>query len=64
MATDTHELPWTVAELEAAGLRGGVSYLGTEDGPPVRVLEQIGAAVYDHIPDQGTVYVYKRRNDE
>jgi len=22
MATDTHELPWTVAELEAAGLRG------------------------------------------
>lgn len=45
-------------------LRGGVSYLGNDQGPPVRVLEQIGGAVYDHIPDQGTVYVYKRRNDE
>ena len=26
----------------------------------VRLLEQIGAAVYDHIPDQRTVYAYKR----
>jgi len=45
-----------------AFLRGGVSYLGNpaDANPmPVRVLEQGGFKVYDHIVDQDAVYVYK-----
>lgn len=38
-------------------LRDGVTYLGAL---PVRELTRVGAAVYDHIPDERTVYVYKR----
>lgn len=44
-------------------LEGGTSYLGsTADAAPmpVRVLEKGGFVVYDHIPDENTVYVYLR----
>jgi len=38
-------------------IKGGVTYL--TDWLPVRLLEQVGAKITDHLADKGAVYVYK-----